>query len=840
MSVQSMESGTDLRELMKAAGLGHTFGKMTFSALRKSVATATTNGEPSVKRGRTVAALELPRSILAVAESGASTVTTQADPGESTSTTTLITPVATVLRNKFRSRQTATAESKKRAQVTTSADGLPNKRLRLQASTSHLPAEIYPEKPTRVEVATDGAPRILPSEHILNTDEDAFEMERLRRITAREMHEKERQAIKNAHAKAKQVAKALNDEEAAAERSREQEIERPGNQATTEDSATAGVEVLPQADIEPPESSHAEVYDVDQQAKIEHEPDHISRAFWSGRADVFTAEMKNLVKELASRAPPYLYHVHSTSGRRHTRGSASQNQMAPAAVVEGKPLYNSIYDFPRLSDLIHNFGNRILWQISKVDQFSSYTNSLLFTLVHAIGRQTRGETGITISILDTRKAQQANGTPAEFYYVPELIRIAGVIEWNGWGPMNFNKLLSPWYTHEFVAHGSFNLPDAAYRQVPLDELLAAGLDNFAPSFQDDEDTDQMRKLATRIMHMPTKDVYEGPAGTMQFMIDLSTSTRAREHTRMNGALISGAQQKAVTMVHLEQAATLARLFSPATSTRNIDAEDQGNLTAHFKIFIDLVALSNHKKRDRVFIDYILTHFTHDEVQDILWPTMTNLPNNLPESMHVLHRIREACTVLGVAQPGTNQIGMVDMDFDFRGRWHGNWARITSTKGERKPKVVKIIDHAHIDEDEDEDEDMQEDTCRSQAGLAGLEVQSLGIASKVMQTTSNEEEGESFFLPETEKALEEVDGQIVSPASLAFEITQENMSWADEDDGEGLGMLEMEEALEEADGQSVTLGSLAFETTQKNMSWAFTTNTRDEETRGLEQVKELVH
>lgn len=261
--------------------------------------------------------------------------------------------------------------------------------------------------------------------------------------------------------------------------------------------------------------------------------------------------------------------------------------MQPAAAVDqeehGHVLYNSIYDFPTLSELLFNFGSRILWMRRKADQFSSYTTSLLFAIVHAMGRKTREETDIYISIIDTRTAKTVQGDPVEFYYVPQLQQILHAPEWHGWGDSQWPKLMAPWFTHEYVAHGTANLGDNALRMVPLEELIQHGLYHFAPGIHDPEQEGEMKKLYHRCVQM--RHYWYG------------SSVAATPFDRR----------------HLAHAVELARLFDPSISEMNsteLDFEEQlQRRPIHLQIFLDLCGLSKRQKNDVLFVEYIRSRFS---------------------------------------------------------------------------------------------------------------------------------------------------------------------------------------------------------------------------------------
>ncbi|KAK5682367.1 hypothetical protein LTS10_005494 [Elasticomyces elasticus] len=435
-------------------------------------------------------------------------------------------------------------------------------------------------------------------------------------------------------------------------------------------------------------------------------------ALEGGEGDnVFTDELKGEIKAMTETVPVLLYHVHSEYGStggpgRSTRGAATDQHMKPSASVDEKNLYDSIYGFQTRSELIHNFGQRILWVLAKADQFSSYTTSLVFAFVHALGRMMKGELGITISVIDTRLATRVlDGRPAEFYYVPELKRKLRFLDWQGWTMMPIGKLASPRYTHEYVAHGEIDVSACAFRRVPLEDFLRLGLYDFIPSIYHLDELEEMTKLYDRCRQYRYKE-YHPFAGA-----SLGAT-----------ALTSPSAPKAFDDDFLHQASNLARLFDPDAPTREdgtIDVEgDLDRCTMHLQIFLDLVGLTRRQKDDELFADHIQKYFTESDIQDIMHAHMTCIPNNLPESMQTMDRFREACVALGVATPGPNEIALVDTDFTFAGVWQGNLSKIKAPKynfmaRQKKRAELKAEEDAEeyddgASENEDEDEDASVD------------------------------------------------------------------------------------------------------------------------------------
>ncbi|TKA67831.1 hypothetical protein B0A55_09194 [Friedmanniomyces simplex] len=556
------------------------------------------------------------------------------------------------------------------------------------------------------------------SEPILYTDADEFEKFREELVLINATHRRVK-ARTSKEAAAGKAQKPAGTEKAAVEvRARSKE---------SESTAEIGVR-------EPNKSSGAGQGDSNDQGWIE---DLINQdEFADKNCTTYWTELEQ------KNHPRYLYHVHSAKGQRATRGRAATSQIAPAAHVDHKPLHASLYAFPTLHELIHNFGQRILWIISKADQFTSYTTSLLFAFVHALGRRTRGETGITISVVDTWAAKTTAGEAARFYYVPRLLEILSVREWNGWTSIPFNKLNSPWYTHEYVAHGVVKLEEVACRQVPFETLVQRGLFAFAPGLYDEGLEHEMRKLYHRCLQLRFRWYNPDAAGILTKLakrrakraermeeltqaeeLALTADDGSTSTNEMAVAIAATTSSKAVRipatpprepktfdLAYLNQAATLARLLQPDAALHHDedDLEDRDHLPINLQIFLDLIGLSRRQKHDKLFIEYIKTHFTANDIHPLLHSNITHLPSNLPETMQSLDRLREACTAFGMpGPPGGNEVAMVDRNFDMEGVWRGQIGKITSPKpknkeGEGKKKMaVRVgVQAGGVGEEED--------------------------------------------------------------------------------------------------------------------------------------------
>ncbi|KAK5744273.1 hypothetical protein LTS12_023546 [Elasticomyces elasticus] len=412
--------------------------------------------------------------------------------------------------------------------------------------------------------------------------------------------------------------------------------------------------------------------------------------FQDGRDDVVTLEMITGTDELAELCPPELSRASAAEGAYHTQGYSTQQQIKPAAAVEGKntymPVYENLSDFKTLSGLIKNLVGRLLGTRSKADQFSSFSDSPVFPHVLSQRRETLGQGEIFITRVATREIMTPSGKHVKFYSVPELLDILGVTQWKGLSDRARQVLMGSRFRHEYVALGELDMTRNPYRPVKFDQLKAHGLYNFRPGLHLEGNEIEERKLYYRRLQLSHQ--WYGPE-TM---------------ANLNADALQFSKQ------HLDHAAELARLFNPAVQGTGRNGHlDAGNSTtkAPLSIFLDFIGLSRRRRNDQLFAQYIhdnysselqpnasnlpqrLTFMAENEVQTLLYEGMEQMYNNLPDKMQVLDRIREACVAVGVPEPAATNIILEDTLFDYDGAWHGDPKKITGAIGPWKKPINSV-------------------------------------------------------------------------------------------------------------------------------------------------------
>lgn len=161
----------------------------------------------------------------------------------------------------------------------------------------------------------------------------------------------------------------------------------------------------------------------------------------------------------------------------------------PYGYLTGANQFNRVEDIPKGAGA-KMIGNHLSWvDVRRTSgEFQSWTNSALFALQHAMGKQEKGERGVYVAGGETAKLQSAGRTPGNFYPAVVLHNIFGVLDisWiEGSGrPMNWSfRLHERKFTHESLAFGELRDVLQAVKHVKLEDLVLKGLFWIFPELQ---------------------------------------------------------------------------------------------------------------------------------------------------------------------------------------------------------------------------------------------------------------------------------------------------------------------------------------------------------------------
>lgn len=231
-------------------------------------------------------------------------------------------------------------------------------------------------------------------------------------------------------------------------------------------------------------------------------------------------------------------------------------------------------------------GLHVLWQNRNHDEAISWTNSMLFIIVHAQGRMHKEQGDSMIALVDRRKAARArtlehpNGGPAEFYNALDLINVFEVHKSNHWGKQSHDNLRARMYTHEFLSHGIIEYTGDELRHVSLRELIDNGLFELFP---------------------------QGKIGEQRYPESLyRRCVSIRKEIFRNGSY----QRACMPRRHVEIAWKLAGLFINRDRDLRVNG---GDTLQHIKpplhLFIQFLSLQSRPSNATEFQDWIKAHYT---------------------------------------------------------------------------------------------------------------------------------------------------------------------------------------------------------------------------------------
>jgi hypothetical protein len=199
-----------------------------------------------------------------------------------------------------------------------------------------------------------------------------------------------------------------------------------------------------------------------------------------------TQEQGDALDLSSSMGPPWVGRTAATvsgngDGKKNkTNGSTTRDMLFLSADVrEGQKSHARLTDLSK-GQIISMLGLHLVWRDTKHDEFLSYSQDILFLLIHALGRQHQRQQGITIQFINRDKATTLDGRPAAFYHALDIYNIFEVPFWPGWTEYDKCDLHPRKFTHEFLSHGIIKHDDTTLKQAPLEHLIRDGLFDIMP------------------------------------------------------------------------------------------------------------------------------------------------------------------------------------------------------------------------------------------------------------------------------------------------------------------------------------------------------------------------
>jgi hypothetical protein len=201
--------------------------------------------------------------------------------------------------------------------------------------------------------------------------------------------------------------------------------------------------------------------------------------------ELSTQEQTAALEHLASRRPRLLGRTASdVHGYRYswpmTNGYTTQHCLQPSADARGDYRCHARLTDLSQGEIVYMSGQHLVWLNPKHDELLSYSNELLFLIVHALGRLHTGQRGVTIQYINCDEATTPDGQPAAFYEALGMystFKIDEAVIWNNYNKSGLNPRK---FTHEYLSHGTIMLNDLTLKQARLEVLIRDGLFDLMP------------------------------------------------------------------------------------------------------------------------------------------------------------------------------------------------------------------------------------------------------------------------------------------------------------------------------------------------------------------------
>ncbi|KAF2773675.1 hypothetical protein EJ03DRAFT_347646 [Teratosphaeria nubilosa] len=289
--------------------------------------------------------------------------------------------------------------------------------------------------------------------------------------------------------------------------------------------------------------------------------------------------------------------------KRGTNGFTAQNLVMPAAdTTPTYGVYPSIGDF-RQGELTWMLGHHLMWTDLPQDQFSSYTNSPIFVVTHALGRSHTGQGVTTIQFLDRRKAIGIDRKPAKFYPALKLYDI--------------------------------------FEQARIEILIRDGLFDIFPAFE------------------VARNRVRAGLYTSQVVFRKIGFFPNEKDAKKKKLIYSYENCSAVMPITNELLEKVKKV------TLNFMLDDEMEMESkepHIHAFITFLCFEKRPRKDPNFMTWIKSQYKASDVIDLfddgaggIQPGFTHVANNLPDVMQYLDLVRDACDAFGLAQLPDNVV-----------------------------------------------------------------------------------------------------------------------------------------------------------------------------------------
>jgi hypothetical protein len=363
-------------------------------------------------------------------------------------------------------------------------------------------------------------------------------------------------------------------------------------------------------------------------------------------------------KASRSEIPSYLWRTYSGEGQGRTIGFSSPDLFLPSAHTHGVNQYSMVGDIP-VKIAQQMIGSRLKWDNRVANEFLSWSKSLVFAIVHALGRHEQGQRPVYVTFGRARALTTPDAWPAPFYSAVLLHETFKIFSWR-WDALASSCLLLKFFTHEILSHGELEDSTHAIAHVNLETLVENGLFDLVSSLRLNG-------------YFKRSNLYESCTA---FRAESFSCTRPRMLTREDLALC----------------VRLAGLFKLPADTKP---------PLHCLLYF----LSLHKRdpADEVLRQHIRANYTGEplltlahinftkihvaqDVSEGIYPNMEHVADNLPDVVQYVALVRAAAEIFNMPPITPTQLvirGLVYID-----QYYAGHDRMSLLKKARLQKMLK--------------------------------------------------------------------------------------------------------------------------------------------------------
>ncbi|KAF2493304.1 hypothetical protein BU16DRAFT_619643 [Lophium mytilinum] len=354
--------------------------------------------------------------------------------------------------------------------------------------------------------------------------------------------------------------------------------------------------------------------------------------------------------------PPQLFRAYSMSGSRSTKGFCANTIFQPPTDRhQHRDCRDSIYDMNQ-GEITVMLGHHLAWHDRNDDDLTSFTNSFLFAVEHALGSRNK-QFDCHIAVIDTAKAMtvptrtSAGGQPIHIHPALTVYVEAKVGAYAFWGNRDGGRLHPRKFTHEFVTVGVVKYTEI-YHHISMNDLIKKGLFKIYPEFDIPEGF-KTTGLYTRLIALREALYCSSKLKSKVIPADVEcaqTTSDSLEGDLGNTewaevSLTVGFQENATDPVpeqDLEFAVDVSKSMAILQPGECLD-----DVKAPLNLVLAILSLRLRERGSPRLINYIRVNYERQDLESLIFPNISHVADNLPEQIQYLDLIRDACDALSV-------------------------------------------------------------------------------------------------------------------------------------------------------------------------------------------------